>query len=248
MPERILDVCFTPGYLDEVQVSECDIIVVVDILRASTTICTAFAHGVYRIMPVADIRVAEEYKKSGRFVAAERDGVKADFADYGNSPFEYMTPGIRGKTLVYSTTNCTHALEKAAGRGRVVVASFVNLDAAAGWIGGEKTNVVILCAGWKNRFGLEDAVFAGALAEKLVEPGDIGTVCDAARASLAIWKAASKDVRAFLSKAEHVRRLMDLGLEEEIGYCLSPLQADVVPVLKGGVISDIRGSSNINNQ
>jgi 2-phosphosulfolactate phosphatase len=248
MPERMLDVCFTPGYLDSIQMKDPVVIAVVDILRASTSICTAFAHGVHRIIPVADIGAAEEHKKSGRLVAAERGGVKIGFADFGNSPFEFTTEKVKGKTLVYSTTNCTYAIEKAAGRGKVLVTSFVNLEAAAGWMAGERTNIVILCAGWKDRFALEDAVFAGALAEKLLAGASFWTLYDATKASITIWKEARKDLMAFLSEAEHVRRLMDLGLEEEIRYCFSPLRAAVVPVLRDGVFSDIKGSSNINNQ
>ena len=105
MPNRI-DTCFSPA-LYEPELHKSSVIVIIDILRASSAICTALANGAESIIPVAGADEAKDLKNKGYLVAAERDGFVLDFADFGNSPFNFTKEKVSGKTIVYSTTNGT---------------------------------------------------------------------------------------------------------------------------------------------
>ena len=168
---RSVEVCFSPGLFRDVVTTGDFIVVLVDILRATTTICTAVGNGVEAIIPVATHDEARRLKSEGFLVASEKDGVQVDFADFGNSAFSFTREAIGGKTLVYCTTNGTRALELAKGASSVVIGAFINISAVTKWLAGQQKNVVILCSGWKNKFCLEDALFAGALTQRLLDTG-----------------------------------------------------------------------------
>jgi 2-phosphosulpholactate phosphatase len=159
--KRSVEVCFSPALFKDVLTTGDFIVVLVDILRATTTICTAVANGVEAIIPVASHEEARQLKSEGFLVATEKDGVQLDFADFGNSALSFTRDAIGGKTLVYCTTNGTRALELAKSASGIVIGAFINVSAVAEWLAAEQKNVVILCSGWKNKFCLEDTLFAG---------------------------------------------------------------------------------------
>jgi 2-phosphosulfolactate phosphatase len=228
-----IEVCFTPKLFPEVITKENYVVVLVDILRATTSICTAFSNGVSSIIPVGDMEEARDYKGKGYLVASEQDGKKLDFADFGNSAFSFTREKVSGKTLVYCTTNGTKALETARSAEQIVIGSFINLGALTEWIRSRKVNVVILCSGWKNKFCLEDTLFAGALASALLERSDFISNCDSAMASIDLWKLAKTDILGYIEKAAHRHRLKRLGLDDVIAYSFTPDQTDVIPVFDG---------------
>lgn len=232
MALRNLEVCFTPA-LFHLHRNKAAITVVVDIFRATTAIVTAFDHGVRKIIPVATVEEALSYKNRGFLIAAERDGLKLDFADFGNSPYNFMQPGLEGTTIVYSTTNGTQAIKMAIGSSQVVIASFINISAVASYLQKFTEDVVILCAGWKDRFSLEDAVFCGALSEKLLDSGEFQSTCDSVTAARDLWKTASADLLSYNQKFAHTHRLKSLMLDDVIEFCLTPDQTDKVPVFDG---------------
>jgi 2-phosphosulfolactate phosphatase len=207
--------------------------VLVDILRATTSICTAFANGIASIIPVADLEMARKYKEQGYLVASEQDGKKLDFADFGNSAFSFPREKIGGKTMVYCTTNGTKAMEMARSAKEIVIGSFINLSSLAGWLQKRRANVVILCSGWKNKFCLEDTLFAGALSSALLDSGEFCSHCDSTMASVDLWKIARQNVIGYIEKAAHRHRLKKLGLDDVIGYSFTMDQTDVVPVFNG---------------
>jgi 2-phosphosulfolactate phosphatase len=157
MGKRKLETCFSPA-LYEPELHADEIVVIIDILRATSAICTAFANGAASIIPVAEINEARDYKNRGFLVAAERDGFVLDFADFGNSPFNFTREKVEGKTIVYSTTNGTGIINMASLASDIVIGSFLNISALAGWLTKQEKNVVLFCAGWKNRFNLEDTL------------------------------------------------------------------------------------------
>jgi len=113
---RNLETCFSPAlYEEERHLGK--LVVIIDILRASSSICAAFENGVSSIIPVATVDEAKAYKSKGYRVAAERDGYVLDFADFGNSPFNFTREKVEGQTIVYSTTNGTGLIQKAKGAG-----------------------------------------------------------------------------------------------------------------------------------
>lgn len=235
-PPYTIEVCLTPRLFGEILTRDHFLVVLVDILRATTSICAAFENGVERILPAASIEDTLKMKEEGYLVASELDGKKLDFADFGNSAFHFTREAIGGQTLVYCTTNGTRALDIARNAEKIAIGAFVNLSALAGWLGREQRNVVILCSGWKNKFCLEDTLFAGALTEKLLENTNFTTRCDATQAALDLWILAKPDLTGYLEKAAHRHRLRNLGLDDVIPYSLTPDSTRVVPVFRNGEI------------
>ena len=171
-------------------------------------------------------------------VAAERDGVKLDFADFGNSPFNFTRDRVEGKEVAYSTTNGTHAIVKAAGGLSVVIGSFINLSAVANWlINKNEGDILILCAGWKGKFCLEDTLFAGSLSEILLKnEQNFESICDSTQASIDLWGLAKNDLFAYLENIAQRHRLKKLGLDDVLQYCFTPNSSTFVPILENGKI------------
>jgi 2-phosphosulfolactate phosphatase len=238
MPDQktnMLEVCFSPALFATYEVKD-KIVVLVDILRATSTICTALYKGVKEIIPVATVEEARAYKEKGFMVAGERDGKVLDFADFGNSPFNFMNENIIGKSIVYSTTNGTAAIQMAKGCSLLVIGSYLNHQVLNDWLIKQNKDVIIFCSGWKNKFNLEDTVFAGALSESLLESGKFSTVCDSSLASIDLWKLAKNDLIKYIEKAAHRERLRKLGLDDVLEYCHTFNAAPVIPYQKNDSI------------
>jgi len=233
MGKKILEICLSPAMFEAHADNEA-VVVIVDILRATSSICTAFANGVKTIIPVATVEEARTMKSRGYLLAAERDGFVLDFADFGNSPYNFTAEKVKDRTVAYSTTNGTGIMKRAADCHEVVIGSYLNFSALCRWLEGQDRKVIIVCAGWKRRFSLEDAVFAGAMAERLLEGGMFTTICDAAHAATDLWKSAKADLMGYIEKAAQRSRLRDKGLDDCINYCHTFDVTDVIPVLRGG--------------
>ncbi len=229
-----LEVVFSPKLYEYKLTAPPFIAVVVDILRATTSMCAALEYGVASIIPVAGADIAREYKKRGFLVACERDGHVLDFADIGNSPSEFLKSELVNKDIVFSTTNGTRTIERAVDADCLVIGSFLNITALSDWLVRQNKNVVILCAAWKNLFNLEDAVFAGALSKKMISAGKFITHCDSAKAAMDLWQAARHDLPQYLSKSSHRNRLRHLVSEWDYHYTLRPDSSAIIPVLKDG--------------
>jgi 2-phosphosulfolactate phosphatase len=235
MIKRNLETCFSPC-LFEPERHEGSIVVVIDILRASSAICTAFENGAGSIIPVATIPEARAYKEKGYLVAAERDGFVLDFADFGNSPFNFTSGKVAGKTIVYSTTNGTGIIKMASLAGDIIIGSFLNLSSLATWILKREKNVVLFCAGWKNRFNLEDTLCAGAVAEILIGSSQYSTICDSTHAALDLWSLAKPDLTGYIEKAAQRSRLRDKKLDDCIEFCLTLDYTRKIPVIRDGIL------------
>ncbi len=230
--KRTIEVCFSPKLYDHKLTGDNFIVVVADILRATTSICAAMDHGVKEIIPVAGIDEARQFKNNGFFVACERDGKILDFADVGNSPSDFLIDSFKQNTVAFSTTNGTKAINLARDAVEVAAGAFVNLSALAAWLINRDKNVVVLCAGWKNLFNLEDTLFAGAITDKLIRSGHYITICDSAKASLDLWKIAREDLAAYLSKSSHRNRLRHLVSDADYQYTVTLDSTNVVPVYR----------------
>lgn len=232
---RKIETCFSPALYDTDDHSS-DIVVVIDVLRASSAICTAFENGAGKIIPVRDIDTAREYKSQGYLVAAERDGFILDFADFGNSPFNFTRNKVEGQTIVYSTTNGTGIIEMAASSYMTVIGSFLNISALSAWLQEQDRGVLLFCAGWKNRFNIEDSICAGAFAERLLASGLYSTNCDSTYAAIDLWNMAKADIHDYIGKAAQRSRLRDKGLDDCIGYCLTQDLTAKIPVIRDGFL------------
>ncbi len=225
-----IDVCLSPDLMHLYKTDD-RTIVVVDILRATSCMTTAFAHGIQSIMPFESLEDCRSMKKHGYFTSGERDGKKVDGFDLGNSPFEYMNEKLKGHKIAFTTTNGTHAIARSIGAREIVIGSFLNLSSLSEHLSKGIYDVLIVCAGWKGRFNLEDTLFAGALIEKLIDKFSLE--CDAPHASLHLYRQAKSNLVDFLKEASHVKRLANLNIVEDIKFCLTMDKYSVVPVLKG---------------
>ena len=232
--QKSIEVCFSPKLFGNIQTTSGFVTVVVDILRATTSICAAIACGAKSVIPVSSLEEAKELKQKGFAVAAERDGLRLDFADFGNSAFDFMKKDVSGLDIVFSTTNGTVAMEMAKSSEAVVLGAFINLSALTDFLIKTDKNIVILCSGWKNMFCLEDSIFAGALIEKLTEKQEYDIQCDSALASVDLWVTAKNDLFGYIQKAAHRKRLRMLGVDDVLEYCFTLDAVDAVPVLKDG--------------
>ena len=205
-------------------------VVVVDILRATSCMTTAFAHGVKSITPFAQLSDCLAFKAEGYLTAGERDGKKVEGFDLGNSPFEYMDSQVSGRRIAFTTTNGTQAIARSSGASEIVIASFLNLSAVARHLRKVTTNVLIVCSGWKGKVNLEDTVFAGALAERL--KADFDFACDAPIIAQQLYENARSDLKTFLKDASHIKRLRRLNIEKDIEFCLTEDLYEGVPVIR----------------
>jgi 2-phosphosulfolactate phosphatase len=235
MEKKTLETCFSPALYEPENHSD-SLVIIIDILRASSAICTAFANGAIAILPVADANEAREYKSKGYLVAAERDGFVLDFADFGNSPYNFTRDKVEGKTIVYSTTNGTGIIHQASSAYTIAIGSFLNLGALSEWIMRQERDTLLFCAGWKNRFNIEDTVCAGAIASRLMSTGLYSTICDSTLASIDLWNLASLDLSGYIDKSAQRSRLRDKKLDDCIGFCLTIDFTDKIPVMKDGFL------------
>ena len=175
---------------------------------------------------------ARELKQKGFFVACERNGEIMDFADIGNSASDFIRDDLVGETVVFSTTNGTKTINMARDAAEVLIGSFVNIKALGDYLIRKNENVIIFCAAWKNLFNLEDSVFAGALAESMLNNG-FTTVCDSALGAVDLWHRANPDLEKYLSRSSHRNSLRHLVSDEDFRYTVTLNSTNVIPVLKG---------------
>jgi 2-phosphosulfolactate phosphatase len=233
-----VEVCFTPGEYEYYK-DEFEIVVVIDVLRATSAICAAFDNGIKSIIPVPTVEEAMEYKKQGYLAGAERKGQIVEGFDFGNSPFSYMKEEFRGKDVVLTTTNGTKSLHVAKDAEIVVVGSFLNLDYLNNWLEKQDKNILCLCSGWQDKFNLEDTICAGAICDHLINTGNFTSVEDSSIASKYLYLSAKDNYLGYLKSSSHRRRLKNLNLNEDIKYCLTPNQTNVIPILKNGKLVEI---------
>src|SRR5690554_2758027 len=232
MQKKLVEVCYTPGDYEYFK-GRFEIVVVIDVLRATTAICSAINNGVNSVIPVSTIEEAKDYQNRGFLVGAERQGEIVEGFDFGNSPYSYMKPELKGKDIVLSTTNGTRAINIAKEADTVVIGALSNLDYLVNWLINQNKNVLCLCSGWKDKFNLEDTICGGAIAEGLIKTGKFSSDDDSSVAAKYLYLAAKDNYFGFLKSSSHRRRLKRLNLNEDIKFCLTPNQMDVIPILRG---------------
>ncbi|HHP7242120.1 MAG TPA: 2-phosphosulfolactate phosphatase [Cyclobacteriaceae bacterium] len=230
MPERKIETCLSPGLI-HLHNLEGKIVVIVDILRATSCMVTALAYGVKSIIPVSSLEHSRELKEEGCLASAEREGKKVEGFDLGNSPFEYMQPHLKGRTIAATTTNGTQAINKSKNSDTIIIGAFLNLDALAKFIISTQKGIVIHCSGWKNNVNLEDTLFAGALIERL--SNNYRITDDTSLMSMSLWLYHKDNLLEGIKQTSHFKRLNRLGIEKDIEYCLIQDKYDIVPFMKG---------------
>ena len=231
---RRLNVCLTSDLFHHYDEGD-KLVLVVDILRATSVISTAFHYGISELIPVSSLEEAKQYiNKEGYIVAAERNAEPIEGIPLGNSPFQYMNDDVNNKRLVLTTTNGTKSI-KLASKHEVISASFVNQDAVYNFIMRSKKDVVVLCSGWKGLVNMEDSIFAGILSDKLLKTNEFQSQCDSVLASVAIKRDAGNDLFSYLEDSAHRNRLKHLNMEADTKFCLNPtFKSSIIPILKNG--------------
>ena len=242
--KKKIEVCLSPRDFDLYK-EGFEIIVVIDVLRATSAICAGIANGVKSIIPVDSIEKALEYKKKGYLVGAERKGQIVEGFDFGNSPYSFMDSKFIGKEIVLTTTNGTKSIQISKESGTIVIGALVNLEALTNWLLKQNLNVLCLCSGWQDKFNLEDSICAGAIAEILISSGKYYSEEDSTICVKHLYNASKKSPFPFLKASSHRKRLRNLNLNKDIKYCLTPNQLDVIPILKNNEIININEKENI---
>lgn len=229
-----LEVCLSPALLHLFDTKGA-VVVIIDIFRATSTITAALDNGAKEVIPVAEV---EECIRLGATIensitAGERNGQIAEGLQHGNSPSEYPPSFIKGKTLVLTTTNGTRLLHMVRDADEIIAGSFLNLSVVCEHLKKANKNVLLACASWKDRFNLEDTLFAGAVADRVAEHFSIK--CDSAIGARQLYNSIDKEQPIkFLKQGSHYSRLSKFGLQSDMEYCATIDKHPVLPILKEG--------------
>ena len=225
-----IDICLTPELIGQHDLPG-TVVVVVDIFRATSSITTAIAHGVKSIKPVDSLQECKNLQQKGYFGAAERGGKKVGGFDLGNSPYSYMNPELEDQSIAMTTTNGTSALKESQGALQIIIGSFLNISALVAYLERLPCDVLIHCAGWKGKVNLEDTLFAGAVIHRLKKMFSYGS--DAPLMASSFYQNVQHDIKGALEESSHFSRLVNLGFESDIDFCLQFDQYKVIPLYRG---------------
>lgn len=229
---KSIEVVFSPALIQFHDVKN-KIVVVIDILRATSSICVAFQTGVKKILPVATPEECKIYKEFDFVIAAERNAMKVENFDLGNSPFEFENPLLAGKSIAFTTTNGTKAIKlaKENGAAKIVIASFLNIDFLCNWLLHQNESVVLLCSGWKDKFNIEDSLFAGAVVLQLEK--DFIVDCDSAIAAKSLYSQHETNLEEIIRQSSHAKRFKLLHLQtDDVSFCLQKNTTPLLPILE----------------
>lgn len=232
---KLLEVCYSPAQYPLYK-ENFDIVVVIDVLRATTAITTGLHYGVEKIIPVMTVEEAKEWLGRGFIAAAERDGEVVEGFAFGNSPYAFMDPALKGKTVVLTTTNGTKAIRMASDRKTVVVGCLNNLDFLCQYLLERHENTLILASGWKDKVNLEDTICGGAIADILLESRKFRSDEDSTVAAKFIYQAAREHLWSFLRASSHRRRLIKLNITRDVKYCLTMNTVNCIPILEDNAL------------
>ncbi len=234
MKKNNISICLTPDLFHHYLTNN-SIVVVVDILRATSVISTAFEYGIKSIIPVPTLEETLKYKnETNHILAAERNTKIVPGFKFGNSPYHYMNNDINNKILVLTTTNGTKAIYIANKSNNIVVTgSYINIIALKKYLINQNKDIIILCSGWKKLINLEDSIFAGELANILLETNKFTSNCDSLNTAKILFKESKDNVFQFLNKSAYRRRNKSERLIKDTKFCLKPnIKSNIVPVFK----------------
>ena len=218
--------------------------VMIDVLRASSTIVTALANGARGVIPVADMgagsKISQSMDTENFLLCGEKDGEKIEGYDLGNSPLEYKPGLVKGKTIILNTTNGTKALMRASLARHIVVGSFLNLGGVVEYLK-DKERIILVCAGWRGRLSLEDLLCAGNIIYELTGGNLPNDALDGAKVAFGLYEKFGDDIEKTVQSSNHAHRLQDIVGTEDLSYCSRVNVMDVLPVMKEGIITDFHG-------
>lgn len=239
-----LDVFFSSQSFHEEELRK-KVVVVVDVLRASSTIITALMNHAKGIIPVEDMgeasRISQSVDSDNLLLCGEKDGVKIEGYDLGNSPFEYSVDKVENKTLIFNTTNGTKAIKKAIGSSNLYIGSFLNLSTIVHTLNKEQKDIVLICAGWRGRMAIEDLLFAGNVIYNLGEGSLPQDARDGAKVAYGLYEKFRENIPDVIHSSNHAVRLKNITNDKDIDYCAQSDICDVLPILNDGIITNLYG-------
>ncbi len=237
--QKVLDVFTTSTSISEEDIRG-KTVVVIDVLRATSTMLTALSNGAKGIIPVEDMgaagKIATNLDPLSYLLCGEKDGKQIEGYDLGNSPLEYSEEKVAGKTLILNTTNGTKALVRSAHASKVYIAGFLNLSAICELLKLETNEICIVCSGWKGRLSLEDVFCAGFIVSRVYEGVIPEDAKDGAKVAMGLFERFGNDIEATVQVTNHAKRLIGLGFESDIAYCCNVDLFDFAPEFKEGII------------
>jgi 2-phosphosulfolactate phosphatase len=243
MPNQMnnLEVVFTPEEIKNRRLSD-KLIVVIDVLRASSTIITALAYGCRGLVPILSPEQAKEkaqqFKKEEVLLGGEREGRKIKGFDLGNSPREYQKEIVEDRIIIFSTTNGVNTLERVRGAFRIIIASFLNLQATFNYCSKFQGDILLACAGKEGYFSLEDTVCAGMLINSLRDIySDTCQGVDANLTAQVLYKKFGNNILEMLRKSQHGQYLESIGLRKDLEFCSQLDIFNIVPIFRDSLIS-----------
>jgi 2-phosphosulfolactate phosphatase len=216
--------------------------VVVDVLRASTTICAALGAGAKEVIPTessaAAIQLASLLSRDTILLCGEREGLLIEGFDLGNSPFQYKPAIVKGKTLIFSSTNGTPTIIKTRQARKTYICGFVNLDVVVKTLAEDGNTIDILCAGKFNQFAIEDAVCAGIILTEIQRrTGKEPVFNDGATAALLLAERYRESIGEIVANSQHGRYLATIGAEADLPFCADLNRLPILPVFNDGRIT-----------
>lgn len=219
--------------------------VIIDVLRASSSIITALHSGAKKIIPVADMsdamKIATTMDQKDYLLCGEKDGSKIEGYHLGNSPVEFTPEEVEGKTLIFNTTNGTKAIKKASLANAIYVGAFLNQQSILDLLENHDDEIVLICSGWRGRLSIEDTLFAGALLHEISGGNIPDSAKDGAKVAFGLFEKFGDDLEGTISKSDHARRLIQTLPNNDIEFCCKVNEFDVLPGMKDGILTNING-------
>lgn len=232
-----VEICLSPALISNFDFSG-KTAVVVDVIRATSIICAALEHGVEHILPVATKDETFLKKKDGYLIIGEKSGEKIAGFDLNNSPSIYSNNQYAGHKLAMSTTNGTKAILMASAAQQLVIGAFLNITALSKWLGEMQNDIIIFCAGWKDKINVEDTLFAGNLTEILTANYNYNSNNDGATIAQLLYDQHKNDMYEAVMQSSQRERIIAQHLEQDTHFCLQKDYSTIVPILEGSVLVD----------
>ncbi len=219
--------------------------VIIDVLRATTTITTALHNGAAGLIPVADMdevnKIAQNLDSSQYLLCGEKNGVKIEGYHLGNSPLEYTPDAIEGKTLIFKTSNGTQAIARAGKAKEILIGSFLNINAVVEALREKERDIVLICAGWRGRLAIEDMLCAGQIVHRLYDGQLPERTLDGAKVAFSLYEKYADRIESVISASNHAVRLQEKVNGDDVSYSCQLNSINILPVLNDRIINVTHG-------
>lgn len=222
-------------------------VVMIDVLRASSTMVTALHNGAKGVIAVEDMDDASKFSRNldeeSYLLSGEKDGITIEGYDLGNSPLEHTAEIVKGRTIILNTTNGTKAIRRCSLADTIIVGSFLNLKAVVDHLKQLNGEILLVCAGWRGRLSLEDILCAGNIIYELCSGQLPSSARDGAKVAFGLFEKFGDDIENSIKSSNYAVRLKGIVGEGDLSYCCQRSIVQVLPVLNEGIITDLNGKA-----